>query len=90
MKDQGKAWLVPPYDDTAWGVTSQQDIAWMAPGNIIPLRQGMMQWLHYQTNSRVYFRGYLIYSRNNTCYGHFQRHQTTKRNIYLSVGFEIN
>jgi hypothetical protein len=27
----------------------------------------------------------LIYSRNNTFYGHFQRHRTTKRNIYLSV-----
>ena len=29
MKEQGKAWLVPPYDATAWGVTNQQDIAWM-------------------------------------------------------------
>jgi len=28
-KEQGKAWLVPPYDATAWGVTNQQDIAWM-------------------------------------------------------------
>jgi pimeloyl-ACP methyl ester carboxylesterase len=29
LSEQGKEWLVQPYDPTAWGVTNTEDIAWM-------------------------------------------------------------
>jgi pimeloyl-ACP methyl ester carboxylesterase len=29
LSEQGKEWLVQPYDPTVWGVTNTEDIAWM-------------------------------------------------------------
>jgi pimeloyl-ACP methyl ester carboxylesterase len=29
LSEQGKGWLVQPYDPTVWGVTNTEDIAWM-------------------------------------------------------------